>query len=143
VRGLTDDAQLRDFAECLVRRFTRFAFPNEFVRAISNIQMHIKTKHKKETDEGDALRSMREIRVSATPGWDSSNPHIEFLFVRGDSGPSEDKVRETVTKLMRKFQATGQFREPTFRIVTLEEMSAAAYLASDRLDLDYLSHAST
>jgi hypothetical protein len=103
VRGLNDDAQIRDFAECISRRFTRFAFPDNFVAAVEPIQAYVKAKHDKQNDEGRMLRAVREIRVIATPAWDASNPNIEFLFVRRDEEPDTEKFYSGVASLVQNF----------------------------------------
>jgi hypothetical protein len=139
VRGLTNDAQVREFAECISRRFSRFAFPDDFAAAVDPLQAYIKAKHNKQSDDGDMLRVIREIRVVATPSWDATSPNIEFLFVLNPGAYSSQKLHEGIGRLVEKFKATGRFRDPTFRIVTLTELSAVAYITSDRLDLDNLS----
>ena len=139
VRGLSDDTQVRDFAECISRRFSRFAFPDDFAAAVGPLQAYIRAKHNKQSDDGHMLRAIREIRVAATPAWDATNPRIEFLFVCNPGVYLSEKLDAAAGRLVEKFQATGCFRDPSFRIVTLAELSAAAYIASDRLDLDNLS----
>jgi hypothetical protein len=139
VRGLTNDTEVREFAECVSRRFSRFAFPDEFAEAVDPLKAHIKAKHNKQSDDGDMLRTIREIRVVAAPKWDAANPSVEFLFVLNPGTYSSEKLDEGVGRLIGKFKATGRFRNPTFRIVTSTELSAATYIASDRLDLDNLS----
>jgi hypothetical protein len=142
VRGVRNDAEARAFAECLSRRFARFAFPDDFVAAVGQLQERIKKKHARDTPEGRTYRSLREIRVSAQPSWNAENPLIEFLFVLEHPNELDQSVDDEIGKLMDRFVPTGVFQQPRHRIVTLQDMSAALYLSTDRLDLDHLSRRS-
>ncbi len=82
---------------------------------------------------------MREIRVTASPSWDAPEPHIEFLFILEGGGQASKAFEAAITSLVGRFKAEGVFRDPTYRIVSLEDLTAASYLASDRLDLEHLS----
>jgi hypothetical protein len=139
IRGLTNDTNIRAFAESVARRFSRFAFPEDFVTAVRPIQERLKDKHGRNSPEGEIYRSLREIRVVATPSWDASQPSVEFLFVKTSDGPVSDEMDEALSTLMTKFLATGKFGSAEYRIVSLAAMSAAIYVASDPLDLDHLS----
>ena len=139
VRGVRNDAEVRAFAECLSRRFARFAFPDDFVAAVRQLQERIKNKYDRDTPEGRAYRSLREIRVSAQPSWNAENPQIEFLFVLGHPNELDQGVDREIGDLMDRFIPTGVFQEPRHRIVALQDMSAALYISTDRLDLDHLS----
>lgn len=139
IRGLRTDEEIRAFADSLSRRFARFAFPDDFVEAVSSMRKRIVDKHRKDTDEGNAYRALREIRVSASPSWEAPAPNIEFLFILEGSGPISQPLEEALTSLIGRFKTEGAFCDPAFRIVSLEDMTAASYLASDRLDLDHLS----
>ena len=140
IRGIRNDAEARAFAESLSRKFARFAFPDDFVFAVRPIQERIRDKHGRNSKEGTAYEELREIRVVAVPSWEAPQPEIEFLFVRNEDGSASSELGEAVEKLMAKFVATGQFENPRYRIVSLAEMSAALYVASAPLDLDYLSN---
>jgi hypothetical protein len=140
IRGIRNDTEARAFAESLSRKFARFAFPDDFVSAVGPIQERIREKHGRNSKEGKAYEELREIRLVAMPGWEAPSPEIEFLFVRSEDGSASGELGEAVEKLMAKFVATGQFENPRHRIVSLREMSAALYVASVPLDLDYLSN---
>jgi hypothetical protein len=139
IRGVRDDVEARAFAECLSRRFARFAFPDDFVEAVGPMQDRIKKKHDKDSTEGKTYGALREIRVSALPAWNDAAPKIEFIFVLNAAGESDHGMETIVADLVGRFRPTGVFREPTFRIVALREISAALYVATDRLDLSHLS----
>ena len=139
IRGLGTDEEVRAFAECLSRRFSRFAFPDDFVEAVSAIRDRLISKHGKSTEEGNAYATLREIRVVVSPAWDDGNPNIEFLFVQSEVRAVTDVLERAIEDLMARFKPTGPFREVHHRIVSLMSMTAALYLASDPLDLDHLS----
>jgi hypothetical protein len=140
IRGVRNDTEAREFAHSFSRRFARFAFPEDFVTAVRPIQKRLKSKHGRNSNEGHAYEQLREIRVVATPAWESREPAIEFLFIRNEGGPVSAEFDAAIENLMAKFAVTGSFKNPRYRTVTLTEMTAAAYVASDPLDLDNLSH---
>ncbi len=140
VRGIKNDFEARAFAKSLYRKFSRFAFPDDFVSAVRPIQEQIRGKHGRASKEGRAYEELREIRIVAIPGWEAPQLEVEFLFVRNEAGSASGELGEAVEKLMAKFVPTGQFENPRHRIVSLAEMSAALYVASVPLDLDYLSN---
>ena len=141
VHGVTTDRDCRAFAESVARRFARFAFPDDFVEAVGPIQKRIKEKHSRQSPEGQCYRTVREIRVAAAPSWEDPSPNIEFLFIVDEIAMGREEFDDIVASLIARFKATGVFAEPSYRIISLENLSAAAYCASERLDLDYLSRA--
>lgn len=147
VRGCITDKDQRQFAEALSRSLSRFAFPDDFVAAVKPIQKRIVEKHGKATKdkkgnptgEGELLRKLCEIRVACFPSWDAAENELTFYFVfesRRDIPADADTIVEA---LLQRFKPVGLYSDPTFRIVTLNEISAAAYKNSDPLDLDNLS----
>ena len=139
IRGVRNDAESRELAERIARKFERFAFPDDFVDAVRRIQERIRDKHEKKTAEGNAYRGLREIRIVAAPSWEAEEPELTFLFIRNDEGPVGEEFETAIGNLMERFVATGRFKNPRPRIRSLLAMTAALYLASDPLDLDYLS----
>jgi hypothetical protein len=140
IQGVRNDTEAREFAQSLSRRFARFAFPEDFVTAVGPIRKRMIEKHGRKTVEGQAYEQIKEIRIVATPAWDAHEPAITFLFIRDDESPVSASLDGAIGSLMAKFVATGPFKDPDHRIVTLAEMTAALYVASDPLDLDYLSN---
>ena len=55
VAGCETDKEAREFARAISRKFSRFAFPNDFVSAIGPLQAHLSTAHRKNTCEGAHL----------------------------------------------------------------------------------------
>ncbi|MDE0101979.1 MAG: hypothetical protein OXN89_06335 [Bryobacterales bacterium] len=66
----------------LDRKRARTAFPNDFVQFASPLMRRMSSKHDKQSDEGRALRSLREIRVRAAPSWDADAVELLFWFIR-------------------------------------------------------------
>lgn len=141
VPGLSTDEEARDFARSLARKRARFAFPDDFIRASKSLLERLKEKHNKNSPEGRALQGLREIRVLATPDWDSASVDLFFWFIRGE----EDLNFEGVTwadhkrKWLDFIAIDERYLSVHGEVVTLDDMTATDYLESDQLDLDYLS----
>ena len=141
IQGCSSDEESRSFAQALARKRARFAFPDDFVEFVSKLQERIKEKHNRQSEEGKALRNLREIRVSAIPSWKAAQVNLFFLFIRSEdeptfSGKSWDILLEQWLKLI---PSTGRFTDIDGMVVTLENITANEYLQSDPLDLDHLS----
>jgi hypothetical protein len=139
--GYTSDADGRAFAQALARKRVRFAFPDEFTTFAKKLQGRLTDKHDKNTDEGRGLRALREIRVHAAPSWDAPQVEIFFWFVRDeDDADFEGKSWADLLKEWLKLVPTsGRFHSVDGQVVSLADMNAAEYVASDPLDLDHLS----
>lgn len=139
--GCTTDAEMRAFAQALARKRARFAFPDDFNELAKKLQSRLVEKHDKKTSEGDALRALREIRVSASPSWDAESVEIFFWFVRCDedstfAGQNWATQLEAWLELMKP---AGRFTQVEGQVTTLSNMRADDYVESDPLDLDHLS----
>lgn len=139
--GWTTDAEARSFAQALARKRVRFAFPDDFVRLIGKLQKRVIDKHDRDTVEGRALRALREIRISAAPSWDEAPCTLTFHFVRNGEqvefeGTNWSTHLESWLKLVPK---STRFTTIDGQVTTLEDLTAADYVASDPLDLDHLS----
>ena len=82
--GWQTDEELRDFAQALARKRSRFAFPDDFVVAASGLQAHMVARHNRRTVEGAHLRALREIRVRAAPSWAEREVQLTWWFVKDD-----------------------------------------------------------
>ncbi len=140
VPGWNSDEEARSFARALARKRARFAFPDAFTEYVDPLRKRLSKKHDKGTPEGDALRALREIRVQASPSWDSPSVALTFWFIRldddfepqGRDWPSWLKSWLDLMPKSDKFEVYGQ-------VSTLEGLTAADYVSSDALDLDHLS----
>ena len=140
IPGCETDDDMRDFAEALARKRSRFAFPDDFVAATRNLQERLTDKHNRQTDEGAHLRALREIRVRAAPSWDDGEVQLSWWFIK-DTDPVDAPVDwpSLVERWIALFDQTGRFRLDPPIACRLEDMTARDYVESDRLDLDRLS----
>lgn len=88
--GCLSDDEVRALGQALARKRVRFAFPDDFTDFARKLQNRLRDKHNKATDEGEALRALREIRVRAEPSWNSSEIRLIFWFIR-DEGQNQFK----------------------------------------------------
>lgn len=141
IRGLSTDEQIRRFAEGLSRKFCRFAFPEDFVAGVGPIRERVLQKVRRAaSDDGKALAKIDQIRVAAIPSWESDEPDIQFIFIPKKGVALDEATTLTIEKLVGRFRNTGRYINPSYRIVSLAELSAEAYLSSEPLDLSYLSN---
>lgn len=138
--GCRTDHERRSMAFALARKRARPAFPDDFVQFVGPLQKRLVEKHDKASDEGKALRSLREVRVSASPNWSEGDVTLMFWFIRGDAMPTFEGHRwdELLIAWMNLIPSSGRFRVHG-AVQTLGDLTAADYVASDALDLEYLS----
>ena len=138
--GWGTDAQLRNFAQALARKRSRFAFPDDFVTAAGNLQRRLVAEHNRQTDEGMHLRALREIRVRAAPSWDDAEVQLSWWFVK-EAEPADVRTDWVafLDQWLALFEPRGRFRLDPPIACRLEDMTALDYVESDRLDLDRLS----
>lgn len=139
--GWARDQDARAFGQALARKRVRFAFPDDFNDLVGKLRGRLRDKHEKNTDEGRGLRALREIRVHADPEWEADRVSVFLWFVREDGdvdfeGKSWDQLLGAWLALVR---ASGRFVEVEGAVVTLEDMTAADFVASDPLDLEHVS----
>lgn len=139
--GFSTDVEARRFAQALARKRARFAFPDDFNDLVKKLQSRIDDKHDRLSEEGRALRALREIRVTASPSWDDLSVEVFFWFLRSDAdetfeGKTWDRFLDEWKKLV---PAKGRFTKVEGVVMTLTDMTAQEYVDSDPLDLDYLS----
>jgi hypothetical protein len=138
--GCKSDYESRLLAKALARKRERPAFPDDFTPFVSRLQKRLIEKHEKDSEEGRALRALREIRVSASPAWDAEQVSLMFWFIRDVDMPQfgDRRWHDLLDAWMKLIPAAGRFA-PEGVVVSLPDMTAAEYVASDRLDLEYLS----
>jgi len=76
-----DEAGLRALQRALARKRARFAFPDDFTGLVAPFRKRLVEKHGRQSDEGRALRALREIRVQATPNWDADEVRLSFWLL--------------------------------------------------------------
>lgn len=140
--GLSSDEDARRFAAALARKRARFAFPDDFNAYVRPLQERIVDKHNRQSDEGEALRQLQEIRVMAEPSWDADEVQLTFYFICDAGAPAMFKGKTWEAwqaEWMKRLRDTGRFKAPSSLVTDYAAMSAAEYLGSDQLDLDHLS----
>jgi hypothetical protein len=139
-KGISNDQEASILSETLGRKRTRAALPDDFVASVSSLRRRIIEKHPKDSAEGDFLRSVREIRVRPIPDWDASEIEVEFLYVfDAAKNIPKDAERKWIEPLMSRVKIGPWITAVYGRPVGLDQLSAASYLSSERLDLDHLS----
>jgi hypothetical protein len=141
ISGCQSDADTRLLAEALARKRSRFAFPDDFNRFSHSLQKRMQDKHPKSSAEGEALRALLEIRVSAVPAWDAEAVALIFWFIRAEADDlfADRAWHEFLAGWLKLLPPSARFSSVEGLVVSLEDMTAKEYLHSDRLDLDRLS----
>ena len=138
-RGVASEAETQVLSEILGRKRTRAALPNDFVAAVASMRDRILDKHKRASREGEFLRAVREICVRGAPDWTASVIEVEFLFVFDRGGNIPDDADHWIKRLIDLVPINSWIADAVGRAVGLDQVSAASYLESYRLDLDHLS----
>ncbi|MGO6693437.1 hypothetical protein ACCS54_13975 [Rhizobium johnstonii] len=148
VVGFNSDETRSAFAQTLERRYVRFAFPDALsdgpVLAIRN---QSKGKHGKDSASGRVYRSLRCIRVVASPNFDTRGASVQFLAVMDEEEKLEASAAE-IKKELDGLAGSAKFTwpdedfvraVPLFRVVTPDSISAREWFTSQQIDLDFIS----
>lgn len=140
-QGCQDGDDCRRLALSLARKRARFAFPDDFVRLAQPLIKRLSSKHDKNSAEGRALRSLREVRVRPAPSWDAERVELLFWFIREDGEPIFEELtwNQWLERWLTLVPASDRFRPVEGQVTTLDDMTARDYVDSDPLDLDHLS----
>lgn len=139
--GATSEAEARSLGEALGRKRSRAAFPDDFTALVAPLQRRVVERHGRDSDEGRFLRAVREIRIVAAPNWQAAAIDVELLFVFESVATIPQGAEDQVAALVGRITAGGRYPIVAGRVAALDTLSAAAYLGSDRLDLEHLSAA--
>lgn len=141
IAGCLKDDDSRRLSVALARKRARIAFPDDFVSFVDPLKNRMSTKHDKGSDEGEALRALREIRVRAAPSWDAERIQLMFWFIRNEDQPTFEKHGwdGLLKAWLNRVPASGRFAERHGAVLTLDDLTAREYVESDPLDLDHLS----
>ena len=132
----------RALRHAIARKRLRVAFPNDFARLAKPLQDRILDKHQKNSPEGEALRALREIRVTASPDWDARNIELLFYFIREREvviSPGGIRWDDRLEQWLELLTPTERYHPINAWVFTLDDMTARDYVESDPLDLDHLS----
>ncbi len=143
--GLSSDEEVRAFSDALARKRRRFAFPDDFTDLVRKLRNRILDKHDRTTDEGRGLRSLREIRVQASPAWDGQPVTLTFWFIRKDRDVDFEGKNwaDLLDAWLNLVPENGRFTKIHGQVASLKELTAADYVNSDQLDLDHVSQSSS
>ena len=141
IEGCRTDDDARRLSLALARKRVRTAFPNDFVAFARPLVDRILRKHDRQSDEGRALRSLREIRVRAAPSWAADAVELMFWFILDDEDPGMETTgwEHYVRDLLNAQPESGRFVHVDGVVQTLDDLTARDYVESDPLDLDHLS----
>jgi hypothetical protein len=139
--GCRDDRDVRRLSLALAHKRARVAFPDDFVVLATNLMQRMSEKHPKDSDEGRALRALREIRVRAAPAWEADEVALVFWFIRDEDRPrfAERGWDHYLDAWLKRLHTAGRFTSIHGAIQTLDDLTAREYVESDPLDLDHLS----
>jgi len=139
--GWTKDKEIVEIADAFARKWRRFAFPDDFNVAVRDLLQHIKRRHDRQSRVGFHLRALAEIRVMASPSWDSDRVSLRLLFIISDEPADTDFDWPTfVGECNGMIDTSGRFttREAVAR--KLDDLTAREYSLSQHLELDHLSY---
>lgn len=141
LQGCLDDDSTRRLSLALARKRARTAFPDDFVAFASPLMKRMLSKHDKESDEGRALRALRELRVRATPSWDADEVMLMIWFIRSEDEPSFENQGwdQYLDAWLKRVPKKDRFVDVAGVVTTLDDLTAREYVESDPLDLDHLS----
>ncbi|HBB35882.1 MAG TPA: hypothetical protein DDZ80_14175 [Cyanobacteria bacterium UBA8803] len=139
--GCDSDQEVRTLGQVLARKRVRFAFPDDFTQWTGKLQSRFREKHNKSSSEGEALKSLREIRVRAAPSWHDSEIQLMFWFIRHEEEVQFQRMGwdKLLQQWLKLIPASGRFQSVEGQVVTLEDITAKDYIESDPFDLDHLS----
>ncbi|MDR1856068.1 MAG: hypothetical protein LBR22_02755 [Desulfovibrio sp.] len=139
-QGCSNDSDVRILSQALARKQIRFAFPDDFSKLIIRLRDRLIQRHGKSSEEGNALRSLKEIRVHANPSWYADEVDLQFWFISDDDIPIEESIIEKFRiEWLELVSTSGRFKNVNGQNTTLDMLTAKEYTESAPLDLDYLS----
>lgn len=141
VKGCLSPEDTRRLSLALARKRARVAFPDDFVTLVQPLMSRMSTKHDKDSEEGKALRALREIRVRAAPSWEAKEVELTMWFIREEDEPTFGGRRwdEFLDSWLERVPEGGRFVQVQGLVATLDDLTARDYVESDPLDLDHLS----
>ena len=140
IEGCRTDNETHRLSLALARKRARTAFPNDSVAFARPLMDRMSGKHDRQSDEGRALRPLREIRVGAAPSWDADAVELMCWFIRNDDEPAFQTGLGALPNSSAQPQSTsGRFVRVDGVVLTLDDLTARDYVESDPLDLDHLS----
>lgn len=138
-RCCVTDKEQSQLRAALARKRSRFPFPDDFVDLLVAVRKRVISKHKKDTDEGQFLRNVREIRVLPSPNWEAPKVDLTFYFLFDTPDLITEATQKHADDLCGRFIPSTKYSQPEAVVLSLIELSAAVYLSSSALEFDFLS----
>jgi hypothetical protein len=91
--GFTTDREIMAFQAALARNKARFAFPDDFVAAVSQFQRRLRDRAGRDSVEGRHVDALSEIRVSAVPSWDAEEIALTLWLIKQSDPPAARMAR--------------------------------------------------
>lgn len=138
--GAMSPQQQRDFGYAAGRHRSRFAFPDPWAIGFEKLRHWVVRKSSKSGEDGRFLRQVWQMRVHGDVSL-AQPPKVEVLCMMDSHCEQQDREAWTNTMVpkMVTLVASTWCSDVSFRLVSAEEMTAAEYLLSYRLDFDALS----
>jgi len=138
--GWSADTESREFTRAIARKRSRFAFPDDFVRAADRFRRRLTDKHGRQSPEGEFLRALREIRVRTAPSCSADSVVLTIWFIEdGNSNSGASDRSDRAERWIKLFDRTGRFQVDAAIVCGLDDITARDYVESDVLDFDSLS----
>ncbi len=139
--GCASDAERRALARALGRKRERMAFPDDFSAFIDPLRKRVIEKHSRQSEEGEAFRALREIRIRASPSWTAKSVDLWLWFVveADQILTAGSSATSYIQKWMDLIRPRGRFTSVDGVCVMLDDLTATDYVESDPLDLDHVS----
>jgi hypothetical protein len=130
--GAPGRAEERAFARWLARRFARAAHPDAFVDAVRRpLENYLETLY----SSGDARASaMQAVEFRVLPPFVDTPPFdVHLVFVLNDDSPEAAAFVASSLEDLKRLISGPSISSLAMDLVTLRELSAADYLATDEL----------
>lgn len=146
IEGCRTRDEIVDLQTALKRKRGRFAFPDDFEKAVQKLQKRLSDRAGKQSREGIYVDALTEVRVRAEPHWEAQNVSLEFWFVK-DSDPPSEKEGGVAGDEWPKWKGVweglvdigGRFTSVNCTVARHDGMMARDILDTEHLDLDRLS----
>lgn len=146
-RGCCSEKRKRKFARAIETFYGRYAFPDDFTCMMKpfrdDVQKALKKGEKNPTRR--MLNSISELRVTANGPWDGDGLlKISFYGIldgsRDPNSISRHDVKKELCQILDSIEWGGRYSMGNVEVVELSDISAARYIKSHPVDVNYLSY---
>lgn len=141
IPGWGTDEEAEAFAQALSKKKKRFAFPDDFVLAFSELRKEIRLRYGKDSAKGRQVGFLKLIMVNAKPSWDSDTVDLHWMFIVDESTDLlQTGLQESVNEWVKLFDESGRFKTSSNTACKLSDFSALDYRESKLLDFESLTY---